>query len=50
MKQMGCPILNIVTDLGGEVAGCFEFCDALIDEWRTLQTTSGYTSLINGKA
>ena len=51
LKQTERQVLNITTDLGGELARSSEFCNVLVEEYKCgLQTTGGYSSWLNGKA
>ena len=51
MKQTGRQVLNIRTYLGGELARSSEFCNLLVEEYKSgLQTTGGYSSWLNGNA
>ena len=51
LKQMGQRVINVRTDLGGELARSSEFCNLLVEEFQCgLQTTAGYSSWLNGKA
>ena len=45
LKQMGRQVVNIWTDLGGELARWSAFCDLLVKDYQCgLQTTGGYSS------
>ena len=51
LRQINRQVINIIKDLGGELARSSEFCNVLMDEFQCgLQTTGGHSSWLNSKS